>query len=395
MLTQSQKDLILSTVPILKENGTLLTRYFYERMLGKEPQLKEVFNVDHQKTGKQAQALANAVLAYAENINDPSCLMPIIEMICHKHVSLNIQAPDYNIVGEHLLCSISEVLQIPLEHELIQAWKIAYQQLADIFIQTEQEIYNKTGWLGWREFKIVEKVIESDEITSFYLQPTDNQSLPNYQAGQYISLRVFIPELGYKQPRQYSLSDCAGKSYFRISVKKEQPSAKVQGYVSNTLHQLGINDCVELSAPTGNFFLANPYKTNVFISGGVGLTPMLAMLNQLLTNQEYKYDIHFIHTTRNAQVHAMKEQLKTLASEHPNLKLHVAYEHPQKTDILGQDYHQAGYLKLNTDLVPPQADYYLCGPAPFMQAQHQALVELGINPKQIYSEAFSAGGVKL
>lgn len=101
-MTPQQIDLVKATVPVLRENGVALTGYFYNRMLGNNPELKETFNMGHQRSGAQAQALAGAVLAYAENIEDPSVLLPVVELIAHKHVSLNIQAPDYNIVGENL-----------------------------------------------------------------------------------------------------------------------------------------------------------------------------------------------------------------------------------------------------------------------------------------------------
>lgn len=117
----------------------------------------------HQRTGAQAKALAGAVLAYAENIEDPMVLAPVIELICHKHVSLNIQAPDYDIVGENLLHSISEVLSVPMEDELISAWAAAYGQLANLFIETEQKMYleheqTKGSWLGWRNFVVSKKL---------------------------------------------------------------------------------------------------------------------------------------------------------------------------------------------------------------------------------------------
>ena len=154
MLTQSQKDLVKATVPVLREHGVALTSYFYNRMLTNNPDLKETFNLAHQRSGAQAQALAGAVLAYAENIEDPSVLAPVIELVAHKHVSLNIQAPDYNIVGENLLHSISEVLKVPMEDELIAAWAAAYGQLANVFIETEQKIYQEHqqtqgSWIGW------------------------------------------------------------------------------------------------------------------------------------------------------------------------------------------------------------------------------------------------------
>lgn len=107
-MKESQKSLVLATVPVLRESGVALTTYFYQRMLKHNPELKNVFNQSHQKTGNQPQALAMAVLAYAENIHDPSVLLSVVERIAHKHTSLGIRAEQYGIVGKHLLASIKE-----------------------------------------------------------------------------------------------------------------------------------------------------------------------------------------------------------------------------------------------------------------------------------------------
>ncbi|WP_264272160.1 globin domain-containing protein [Duffyella gerundensis] len=427
MVTSEQKDLVKATVPVLRENGVALTDYFYKRMLKNNPQLKETFNMGHQRSGAQAKALAGAVLAYAENIDDPSVLAPVVELICHKHVSLNIQAPDYDIVGENLLHSISEVLNISMEDKLIAAWASAYQQLADLFIATEKSLYaqqEKTpgSWLGWRDFVVARKEKENSEITSFYLVPKDGKALPTYKPGQYITVRVMVPALGIKQPRQYSLSDSPGGKYLRISVKREDSRAENQdpGYVSSTLHNvIAEGDTLEVSAPTGNFFLVNPDRDNVLISAGIGLTPMIAMLNQLITDNaqpdngalsqevktlpsgaiaESKKQISFIHAARSPQVHAMRREIQQLAEHHSNLHLYVAYESVSEGDVCGKDYQALGRLDLSdvpAHLLPKQADYYLCGPVPFMQHQHAALLALGIPQENIHSEAFGTGGVSL
>ncbi|MGE8684791.1 MAG: NO-inducible flavohemoprotein [Acinetobacter sp.] len=401
-MTPQQIDLVKATVPVLRENGVALTGYFYNRMLGNNPDLKETFNMGHQRSGAQAQALAGAVLAYAENIEDPSVLLPVVELIAHKHVSLNIQAPDYNIVGENLLHSISEVLNISMEDPLIAAWAAAYGQLADLFISTEKAIYEqhqqtKGSWLGWRNFKIAKKVVESDEITSFYLEPSDGGDLPKYEAGQYISVRVLVDELGLKQPRQYTLSTSPQDNYLRISVKREdQKGDLVPGWVSNTLHGLDIGSEIEVSAPTGNFFLIDSQKRNVFISGGVGLTPMIAMLNQLVT-LDMPQPVTFIHACRSKQVHAMHKHIQDLEAKYPRLSTFTAYEFPHANDKLGEDYDTAGRLDLgsmDTALLPINADYYLCGPMAFMAEQQKALIARGIPANNIHSEAFGTGGVK-
>ncbi|WP_335955753.1 NO-inducible flavohemoprotein [Acinetobacter guillouiae] len=399
-MTPQQIDLVKATVPVLRENGVALTGYFYNRMLGNNPELKETFNMGHQRSGAQAQALAGAVLAYAENIEDPSVLLPVVELIAHKHVSLNIQAPDYNIVGENLLHSISEVLTISMEDPLIDAWAAAYGQLADLFISTEKSIYEQHqqtqgSWLGWRKFKIAKKVNESEEITSFYLAPVDGGALPKYEAGQYISVRVFVEALSLKQPRQYTLSTSPQTDYLRISVKREDEKGDLaSGWVSNTLHGLAEGSEIEVSAPTGNFYLIDSSKRNVFISAGVGLTPMIAMLNQLVT-LDMPQPASFIHACRSSQVHAMKQHIQEQKTKFPRLSTFTAYEFPHSGDVIGEDYDVAGRLDLatvDTALLPANADYYLCGPIPFMQQQHQALVARGIKPEQIHSEAFGTGG---
>lgn len=421
MLTETQKQLVKDTVPVLKENGVALTDYFYKRMLRKNPELKEVFNMGHQRSGAQAKALAGAVLAYAENIDNPGVLAPVIELICHKHVSLNISAPDYDIVGENLLHSISEVLTIPMDHELIGAWGAAYQDLADIFIATEKKIYeahqNTEGsWLGWRNFVVDKKVKESAEITSFYLVAKDGKALPDYKPGQYVTLRIYVPALGMKQPRQYSLSSSPGDNYLRISVKREEARAPGQdpGYVSSTLHKsINEGDTVELSAPTGNFYLLNPDKDNVLISAGVGLTPMISMVNHLLAEtadphshpgqnggeaaaERNKKQIYFLHAARGSDVHALRKEIKALAKENRNLHVFIAYEEVKEHEVQGADYHLHGRLDLSAvppSYLPKTADYYLCGPLPFMQEQHRALINAGIPQAQIHSEAFGTGGV--
>jgi nitric oxide dioxygenase len=427
VLTEEQKELVKATVPVLRANGVALTEYFYNRMLSNNPELKETFNMGNQRSGAQAKALAGAVLAYAENIDDPSVLAPVIELVCNKHVSLNIQAPDYAIVGENLLHSISEVLAISMDDPLISAWAIAYGQLADLFIATEKAIYSEHettagSWLGWRNFIIKSKIKESDEITSFYLTPEDGKPLPLYKPGQYITLRIMVPELGIKQPRQYSLSDSPSGEYLRISVKREYARTEDHnpGYVSSTLHQVAQEgDRVELSAPCGNFFLVNADNSNVFISAGIGQTPMLAMLNQLVTGgsstenvhtlpgkteaylssvNQVKKPIYFIHAARGSNVHGMRAEVQALANENRHLHAFVAYENVVAEDILGKDYHLQGRLDLKQlpeSYLPKDADYYLCGPAPFMQQQRESLLELCIPVERIHSEAFGPGGVAL
>ena len=131
-MTEEQIKLIKATVPVLKEHGVTLTKHFYQRMFTHNPELKHVFNMGNQQNNKQQTALALAVLAYAEHIEDPSVLLPVVDTIGHKHASLDIRPEHYAIVGKHLIASISEVLGEGATPELLEAWTLAYGQLADL-----------------------------------------------------------------------------------------------------------------------------------------------------------------------------------------------------------------------------------------------------------------------
>lgn len=396
-LTARQIELVQATIPTLQQHGVQLTRYFYNRMLSNNPELKEIFNLGNQRNDAQPQALANAVLAYAQNITTLHNLSNTITQIAHRHVSLNIQPEQYPIVGTNLLHSISEVLNVPMDSELIAAWRAAYQQLADILIQAEANLYQqqdstKGGWKGWKKFKIVDKREESSEITSFYLQPVDNSPLPEYQPGQYISVRVLVPQLGIRQPRQYSLSDSNHVDYFRISVKKEAADQLHDaGYVSTTLHEhYHIGNEIEVTNPTGTFLLHNPDKNTVLISAGVGITPMIAILNTLAAKNNPYQQISFIHACRNSNVLAMHQHINTLQQTMPNLRSYLACENLD-TQLVPDKIGRLELSELDSTLLPTDADYYICGPKQFMHSQYQALLNLSIPQNQIFMELFGTG----
>lgn len=392
-MNSSQKELIKATVPILRTNGNDLISYFYQRMLSSNPELKNIFNMANQASGKQQNALSGAVLAYAENIEDPTVLINTLKSIGNKHVSLNIQPEQYDIVGNHLIGSIKEVLGDLATVELIEAWTCAYNELAQIMISIEAEMYQNTinkkgGWKGWRTFIISKIVKESDEINSFYLKPEDSKEIADFYPGQYISVSAFIPELGYKQPRQYSLSSYSNSEYYRISVKKEiSQNTTPDGIVSNALHNKKEGDIIEVSAPAGVFF-ADPEAKNplVLVSGGVGLTPMMSMV-ETNKNSLQKNRTVWIHSCRNENVHAFKDTIEELNNENEWLTSFVFYETLPESEtnaIEGRiDLHQ-----IKEEILIEDAKYYICGPAIFIKVQYQSLVALGVNRENILYEEF-------
>ena len=411
MLDAPTRAQVRATAPVLQQHGVALTRHFYARMFQHNPELREIFNQGHQRSGTQQQALAMAVAAYAEHIDDPTVLMPVLERIAAKHVSLGIRREHYAIVGRHLLASITEVLgEEAATPALMDAWAQAYGQLAALLAGMEQGLYDQAatqpgGWTGWRSLRVQRRQAESEEITSFHLVPADDGPVPAFRPGQYLSVRVLVPALGYRQPRQYSLSNAPGGDHLRISVKREDgqgaPGAPggEAGMVSTWLHRhLAEGEVLEVAPPAGDFVLHEDRDTPVLLlSAGVGITPMMAMLEHLARTQPAR-TVRFVHAARHAGVQAFGARVRALVAGLADARAWFVHEAAPAgvpadgaaPDALGRidpaDLRARG-------LLPDDADIYLCGPAGFMAAQRLALLELGVPAARIHAEAFGTGGV--
>ncbi|MRW91992.1 NO-inducible flavohemoprotein [Duganella sp. FT80W] len=386
MLSTEHKAIISATVPILEQGGETLTRHFYQSLFRDYPGVKPLFNQSNQQDGNQQRALANAVLMYAKNIEKLENLGPLVSTIINKHVSLQIQPEHYPIVGASLLKAIREVLGAEVATDaVLEAWGAAYGQLADILIGAEENIYKQNeqaegGWRGARAFKVVAKVEESEEITSFVMAPADGGKVVAHQPGQYIGMLANVN--GGEQRRQYSLSAAANGETYRISVKREPG-----GLVSNFLHdQVKVGDSIQVFPPAGDFVLADSDKPLVLISGGVGITPTLAMLTAALSA---KRPVHFIHAARHAGVHAFRQHIDALAEQHPQLQRFYCYE---KADAAAPQPHATGYLNPQqlSQWLPQSRDVdaYFLGPTPFMKAIKAHLAELGVPAAQTHYEFF-------
>ena len=400
MLSQQTIDIVKSTAPILDEHGETLTKHFYTRMFSHNPEVAPFFNPANQSGGTQQRALAAAICAYAANIDNLEVLGGAVELIAHKHASLQIKPEHYPIVGENLLASIREVLGDGATDDVINAWGEAYGFLADILIGREQQIYTEAaektgGWEGFRKFKIDRKEKESSVITSFYLKPEDGGALPDYMPGQYITVRMPTKD-GSTTMRNYSLSDKPGQDYLRISVKKEV-GAKAEtpdGYVSSLLHDAkSTGDIIELAPPCGEFFLNvkdRHERPLVLLAAGIGITPILSILKSVLDTKQHR-EIIFVHGCLNEDVQPFKTTIDNLADKHPNLTVHYRYSDAENSAIKREGNCSTGFI--NAELIESfvterHADYYFCGPKPFMVGIYQDLLKWGIPATQVHFEFF-------
>ncbi|WP_026907066.1 NO-inducible flavohemoprotein [Paucisalibacillus globulus] len=393
-LDQNTIDIIKSTVPVLEKHGTDITKRFYQMMFENYPELKNIFNQTNQRKGDQPKALANTVYAAAKYIDKLETILPVVKQIAQKHRSLNIKPEHYPIVGENLLLAIKDVLGDAATEEIITAWEKAYGVIADVFISIEKDMYQEVkkapgGWVDFRNFKVMKKVVESDVITSFYLEPADGNPFPLFKAGQYITVKAEIEGQPYDQLRQYSLSCAPGEGYYRISVKREEAiSDYPEGVVSNFLHKhVEEGSIIPISAPGGDFVLdQEDTRPLVLLSGGVGLTPMMSMLETTIKENPNR-EVIFIHAAQSSHVHAMKDHVKELVEAYPQVKSYTIYDRP----VEGDEYDKEGYIELDwLRSVVPESDaaFYFCGPKGFMRATYQLLKQLEVSDSDIHYEIF-------
>ncbi|MGD8189659.1 NO-inducible flavohemoprotein [Brevibacillus ginsengisoli] len=391
---------IKATLPVVAEHGEAITKQFYRRMFESHPELKNIFNMTHQITGHQPKALADAVYGAAANIEDMSKIMPVLERIAEKHRSLQVKPEHYPIVGQNLLQAIKEVLGDAATDEIIDAWADAYAVIADVFIRLEDLKYQTAetqpgGWAGYKPFIVDRKVKESEVITSFYLKPADGK-IASFTPGQFITIKMESEP--YTQLRQYSLSDRPGLDYYRISVKRED--ALEEGYpagvVSNMLHKhVKEGDTVQITAPAGDFYLdLKSTSPVVLLCGGVGLTPLMSMLNTLVAEQPER-NVTYISAALNGKVHAFNDHIQKVTADHSQVKSYVVYQSPTDEDKAARNYDKEGYITLDwlKEIVSDKnADFYFCGPTPFMKAIYKALKQWGVSPDRIHYEFFGSFG---
>ncbi|WP_329955228.1 FAD-binding oxidoreductase [Xanthomonas albilineans] len=228
------------------------------------------------------------------------------------------------------------------------------------------------------------KFKESEEITSFYLVPIDGKPVMDFKPGQYIGLHLWINDEEFR--RNYSLSAYPNGKTYRISVKREPG-----GVVSNYLHDhVQVGSELLLNAPSGAFVLKPGTRPIAFISAGVGVTPILPLLQEALGTGRH---ITFIHCARDSKVHAFKEQIENAAKRHPMLSHYYCYDRDEGLDA---PPHGIGYLTLDhlKAWLPPaqegvrDVDVYFLGPKPFMRMLKKQLDEVGVPRDQVRYEFF-------
>lgn len=384
--------LVKQSVPALEAHGSDITKAMYARLF-RDEHIRNLFNHANQgEGGSQVHALAAAILGYARNIENLGALGSVVERIAHKHIGYHILPEHYPYVAEALLAAIRDILGDAATPALLDAWGEAYWFLADILkgresdLRTDIESRNG-GWTGWRRFTITQKIRESDVVTSFILKPSDRGRVIRHRPGQYLTFRLTLAD-GSLVKRNYSISCGPNDTFYRISVKRE---AAGQGGSLFFHDSAEVGTEIEVTPPSGDFFLPEePVAPVVLVSGGVGLTPMVSMLEAIARDYP-DLEAHFIHGALNSSTHAMDKHVRSLASARERVIVRTFYSEPAASDAAGLSHDYDGFITvdwLRSQTPFETAHFYLCGPKPFLRALVPALTRAGVSPNRVHFEFF-------
>jgi len=389
-LSKSTIAILKACHPLLKENREKIGKTFYNSLFHEHPQLKNVFNMSHQRQGNdgspgpQMMALADSLVAYTAHCDQLAELGPFVERVANKHVSLGVVPEQYPVVGVTLLGALEEVLgKDVFNDEVKTAVAEGYFFLADIFIAKEESMKKEKestpgGWRGWRRLKLVEKTKETSIHTSFIFAPEDGGNVMSFQPGQYLSIRLpNIPGTEHAQVRNYSLSDEPSENKYRITVKKE-----VEGVASSYLHdKVQVGDVLEVGVPCGDFVLTEGEDDLVYLGAGVGITPLLSMMK---VSAKQGKNTTLIYRANDANSHPFKKEIEDLLALNTNSKVNWLYVNQESVDKSAEFTLE----NLRTLLPDTESKVYICGPPGFISDSVKHLQALNFSNQNIIFEYF-------
>ncbi|MFE5052897.1 globin domain-containing protein [Streptomyces sp. NPDC056637] len=390
MLSEQSTPVIRTTLPVVGAAIGDIAELFYAKLFDDRPELlRDLFNRGNQASGEQQKALAGSIAAFASMLVEHPEARPdaMLARIANKHASLGITSDQYKLVHQHLFSAIGDVLGEAVTEEVAAAWDEVYWLMANALIAIEARLYQSSGTAEgeiWHQMEIAERREETPDTVSLVLRRADGRPTDSFRPGQYVSVQVQLPD-GARQIRQYSLSCAPGSPQWRITVKRVRGATAPEGEVSSWLHEHArVGHSLTVSAPFGDLVLPEDDGPLLLASAGVGVTPMLAMLNELAAEATPR-TVTVVHADRTLGDHAHREEQRRLVQALPNATLHLWYEEP------GADVRPeaaTGRADVTTLDLPQGTTAYLCGPLPFMRAVRSDLLRRGLPAASIHYEVF-------
>jgi nitric oxide dioxygenase len=376
MLSTSSAGIVRATLPVVGAAIGDITELFYQKMFAAHPELlRDLFNRGNQAAGTQRQALAGSIAAFATFLLEHPDERPdaLLARIAHKHASLGVSADQYEIVHRHLFEAIVEVLGEAVTPQVAAAWDEVYWLMANALISLEARLYDGNDHV-FSEWTVADRTQETSEVVTFTVRPVEG-AVPAFKPGQFVSVQVQLAD-GARQIRQYSLTGGDAET-LRFSVKRD-------GEVSTWLHEHAHPDTrLTVARPFGHIVLDETSgRPVVLASAGIGITPMVGMLEHLAANDSER-QVLVLHADRDLAAHPHRTHAADLLGKMNQARALVWYEDPD-----GDEDALPGQMDLTGVPVPTDAVAYLCGPTPFMRGVREQLLLAGIPAADIHYESF-------
>lgn len=392
MLSDTSRPVIQATLPVVGANIEEIAKRFYKHMFDARPDLLDgLFNRGNQADGRQQQALAGSIAAFATLLLEKPDQLPdhLLSRIAHKHVSLGLAPDQYQIVHEHLFWAIVDVLGDAVTPEVAAAWDEVYWLMGNLLINQERGLYNAVHLSPetiWRTWRVAERIQETDDVVTFVVERTDEREVKPSLPGQYVTIKMQMKD-GVHQPRQYSLTRADDGQHRHFAVKRVHGLSTPDGEMSNLLHNdVKVGDEVVLSAPFGDVVLEYTDRPVVMASAGIGITPMAGMLSHLVKAGSQR-QVMLLHADDSEDSFPLRQQVSEDISALAEGSMHSWFLNPSNGGSAGGSTF-TGFMDINAVELPIDAEYYLCGPLPFLQAVRSDLIAKGTRPRDIQYEVF-------
>jgi len=392
MLSESARPVVQATLGMVAGQIEEIAGRFYAHLFAAHPELQDgLFNRGNQREGSQSKALAGSVAVFASAlIADPPQLPDrLLTRIAHKHASLGLRPGQYQIVRDHLMWAIGDVLGDAYTPEVAAAWDEVYWLMAYALIHQERGLYSARGVTAervWRRWRVASKVPETDDVVMFVMRRMDDRSVSTSLPGQYVSVLVRMPD-GIRQPRQFSLVRADDGEHRYFAVKRVRGGGKPDGEVSNLLHDdIQPGDELTMSVPYGDVVLDDSGRPVVFASAGIGVAPMAGMVSHLVAAGSH-LNVTVLHADAEEASFPLRRQIADDLAHLPKSRLFLWYENGADSDLPADGVFE-GTMDLAPIELPEDAVYYLCGPMPFLQSMRSTLIDRGVVPADIQYEVF-------
>ena len=392
MLSEQNRPIVEATLPVVGQHIGAIAGRFYEHLFAAHPELMDgTFNRGNQTSGEQQQALAGSVAAFAtalvttpDALAGESAVADRAQARFAGHQPRPVPGrPRQSDVGDR---GRARRCRHPGDRRCLGRGLLADGQCSDQSgARALQRPRCPTGdrVASWR---VERKIRETADVVTFVVKRVDDRLVKTSLPGQYVTVKMLMPD-GLHQPRQYSLTRADDGEHRQFSVKRVHGGGKPDGEVSTLLHdQVDIGDVLTLSLPYGDVVLDDAGRPVVFASAGMGISPMAGMLSHLVAAGS-GLSITVLHADLDEASFALRRQVVSDVLALRDASLHLWYEKQSYSNEPVAGVHE-GVMNLEQVDLPDDANYYLCGPIPFMQAVRSALVSRGVAPRDIQYEVF-------